>query len=66
MIYRRYVTFTQIIDADTGKILGPNQDGEICVRGPTVMKGEATKTLSYKSSKLVFRVDVSDISWYAY
>lgn len=29
----------KIIDPDTGKILGPNQDGEMCIRGPTVMKG---------------------------
>ncbi|KAL9952228.1 hypothetical protein ACROYT_G039450 [Oculina patagonica] len=29
----------KIIDPDTGKILGPNQDGEVCVRGPIVMKG---------------------------
>lgn len=29
----------KIIDPDTGDILGPNQDGEMCFRGPTVMKG---------------------------
>jgi len=29
----------KIIDLDTGKTLGPNQDGEMCIRGPIVMKG---------------------------
>ena len=33
---------SQIIDPDTGKFLGPNQDGEMCIRGPTVMKGKVT------------------------
>ena len=30
----------QVVNPDTGEILGPNQDGEICVKGPLVMKGE--------------------------
>ena len=29
----------QVIDVETGEALGPGQDGEICVKGPTVMKG---------------------------
>jgi len=29
----------KVINPDTGAILGPNLDGEICVKGPTVMKG---------------------------
>lgn len=29
----------KVINPDTGEILGPNKDGEICVKGPTVMKG---------------------------
>ena len=29
----------QIIDVDTGATLGPGQDGEMCIRGPTIMKG---------------------------
>jgi long-chain acyl-CoA synthetase len=33
-------TEARIVDADTGKcILGPNEIGELCIRGPQVMKG---------------------------
>jgi len=29
----------KVIDVTTGELLGPNQEGEVCVRGPTIMKG---------------------------
>ena len=32
-------TIAKVIDIETGAILGPNQDGELCVAGPQVMKG---------------------------
>lgn len=32
-------TETKIIDITTGEILGKNSNGEVCVRGPQVMKG---------------------------
>ncbi len=32
-------TYVKIIDIVTGEELGPNQDGEICICGPTVMLG---------------------------
>ena len=32
-------TEAKVVDVTTGAELGPNQEGEICVRGPQVMKG---------------------------
>lgn len=31
--------YFKIVDPDTGKALGPSEDGEICISGPTVMMG---------------------------
>lgn len=33
------VLILQVVDRDTNEMLGPNQEGEICVRGETIMKG---------------------------
>lgn len=32
-------TECKIVDLETGESLGPNQEGEVCVRGPQIMKG---------------------------
>ena len=36
----RYMLPSQVVNIENGTELGPNEDGEICVKGPTVMKGE--------------------------
>ena len=33
------VLYLQIVDVITGALLSPGQNDEICVRGPTIMKG---------------------------
>ncbi|GAB0097774.1 luciferin 4-monooxygenase [Sergentomyia squamirostris] len=32
-------TLCKIVDPETGEILGPNKPGELCVKGPSIMKG---------------------------
>lgn len=32
-------TYAKVVDLETGKILGPNQPGELCFKGPQIMKG---------------------------
>jgi len=47
----------QIIDLEKGTILGKNQDGEILVKGPTVMKGglqTAATALTYFNVRNIF------------
>ena len=36
---------SQVVDVETGENLGHSQDGEICVKGPTVMKGKNSQLL---------------------
>lgn len=31
--------YGKIVDPDNGRILGPNEHGELCFKGPAVMKG---------------------------
>lgn len=33
--------FSQVVDIETRQKLGPNQKGEICIKGPVIMKGYA-------------------------
>ena len=35
-----YFFLSQVVDIENGDELGPNKEGELCVKGPTVMKGE--------------------------
>ncbi|XP_059611752.1 luciferin 4-monooxygenase-like [Phlebotomus argentipes] len=32
-------TWCKVVDPETGKALGPNKPGEVCFKGPSVMKG---------------------------
>ena len=42
----------QVVDVETGEALGPGQDGEICVKGPTVMKGINPAVIKATSSPM--------------
>ena len=47
---------TQVIDLETAKPLGPNCRGELCVRGPQIMKG-------YLNNKAATREIIDDEGW---
>jgi len=50
------VFFLQVVDIENGNELGPNKEGEICVKGPTVMKGEENSLISVLSIDSSHRV----------
>lgn len=41
-----------MVDVKTGEALGPNQSGEVCIRGPSIMKGTTS------NSKNVLLIDL--------
>lgn len=34
-----YICVVKVVDIETGRSLGPNERGELCFKGPQVMKG---------------------------
>jgi len=46
----------QVIDLETAKPLGPNRQGELCVRGPQIMKG-------YLNDEAATREIIDDEGW---
>ena len=38
------ISCLQVVDIETGEPLGEGKDGEVCVRGPIVMKGSIAVT----------------------
>uniref|UniRef100_A0A1A9X195 Luciferin 4-monooxygenase n=1 Tax=Glossina brevipalpis TaxID=37001 RepID=A0A1A9X195_9MUSC len=57
-------TYAKIIDPDTGKILGPNQRGELCFKGDCIMKGYIDDAKSTRSSIINGWLHTGDIGYF--
>lgn len=57
-------TIAKIIDIDTGRALGPNEVGELCVAGPQVMKGYYKNDKATKSTVIDGWLHTGDIARY--
>uniref|UniRef100_A0A2A4J232 Luciferin 4-monooxygenase n=1 Tax=Heliothis virescens TaxID=7102 RepID=A0A2A4J232_HELVI len=53
----------KIVDVETGKTLGPNQEGEVCVKGPTLFAGYIGKNLKDEQDEEGF-FKTGDICYY--
>ncbi|KAL9894754.1 luciferin 4-monooxygenase isoform 1-T5 [Glossina fuscipes fuscipes] len=56
--------YAKIIDPDTGRILGPNQRGELCFKGDCIMKGYIGDVKSTQSSIIDGWLHTGDIGYY--
>ena len=48
--------YGKIVDADTGRTLGANDHGELCFKGPAVMKG-------YIGNQAATKQTIDDDGW---
>jgi len=57
-------TIAKIVDITTGAALGPNEDGELCVAGPQVMKGYHRNEKATKKTVMKGWLHTGDIAKY--
>ena len=57
-------TIAKIVDITTGAALGPNEDGELCVAGPQVMKGYHDNPKATKKTVMKGWLHTGDIAKY--
>ena len=57
-------TIAKIVDITTGAALGPNEDGELCVAGPQVMKGYHRNDKATKKTIMKGWLHTGDIAKY--
>ncbi|XP_075148101.1 luciferin 4-monooxygenase [Haematobia irritans] len=56
--------YAKVIDPDTGKVLGPNQRGELCFKGDCIMKGYIGDPKSTQSTIVDGWLHTGDIGYY--
>ncbi|KAH8417674.1 hypothetical protein KR222_004012 [Zaprionus bogoriensis] len=56
--------YAKVVDPDTGKILGPNERGELCFKGDGIMKGYIGDTKSTQSAIKDGWLHTGDIGYY--
>lgn len=56
--------YAKVIDPDTGKVLGPNQRGELCFKGDCIMKGYIGDTKSTQSAIIDGWLHTGDIGYF--
>uniref|UniRef100_T1P9V4 Luciferin 4-monooxygenase n=1 Tax=Musca domestica TaxID=7370 RepID=T1P9V4_MUSDO len=56
--------YAKVIDTETGKVLGPNQRGELCFKGDCIMKGYIGDTKSTQSAIIDGWLHTGDIGYF--
>uniref|UniRef100_A0A1L8DZ07 Luciferin 4-monooxygenase n=1 Tax=Nyssomyia neivai TaxID=330878 RepID=A0A1L8DZ07_9DIPT len=57
-------TWCKVLDVETGEILGPNKSGELCFKGPSIMKGYYRNTQATKETIKDGWLHTGDIGYY--